>query len=141
MYRVISLVLLLAILPTSARSGDAAEEQANPVLKYSGIVQVTWLGGSSLCKRAAGVDMSICAKWFDDPDLPKPKDYWSAAKSAVARESEAWNLLRDLRATYESCVQQARFPGAIAVISYRRQLAECEEKIHRSVSLLKIETE
>jgi hypothetical protein len=136
--------LLLLAAATSARGGeDAAKEPTNPVSRYAGVVELMWTVGSGLCKHAAGGETSACAEWFDanNSKTPKPQDDWDAAKAVVDRKPKAWDLLRDLRATYESCVQQATFPGATAVIVYRKQLAECDDRITRAVSLLKIEIE
>jgi hypothetical protein len=134
--------LLLLAAATPARVGeDAANEPTNPVSRYAEVIDLMWTVGSGLCKRAAGVERSDCAEWFGNSKTPKPQDDWEAAEAAVDRKSKAWELLRDLRATYESCVQQATSPVATAVVVYRKQLAECNDKITHAVSLLKIEIE
>jgi hypothetical protein len=133
-----SIVALLLAAATPARSGAA---ETNAVLKYAGVVELMWDIGSSLCKRAAGVKVSVCEEWFDpnNSETLNPEDEWKAAEAVVDRKSKAWEILRDLRATYGSCVEQATSPGATAVIVYHKQLEECDGKVTLAVSSLNIE--
>lgn len=135
------ILLLLCCLVAMPVLAQQSTPPKNPASSYAHLVTAFWIGGSELCKRAMEVNMAICETWFKDKTSDHMNSAWEAARQSVSENSQAWPLLRDLRATYDSCVQQATIPSSISANEYRSQLIECDEKVHKAAANLEIELE